>query len=106
MYRETRKLGELISVGPATLRDFRLLGIESVAQLAGRDANQMYRKLARLRNDLPDRCVLDVFSAAVAQARDPRLPADQCRWWYWSRKRKAAGQARTGPQKPQRAPNR
>ena len=34
MYRETRKLGELISVGPATLRDFRLLGIESVAQLA------------------------------------------------------------------------
>jgi len=33
--------------------------------------------------------VLDVFRAAVAQARDPRLPAEQCQWWYWSRKRKA-----------------
>jgi len=28
--------------------------------------------------------------AAVAQARDPFLPAEQCRWWYWSRQRKAA----------------
>jgi hypothetical protein len=24
----------------------------------------------------------------VAQARDPRLPAEQCQWWYWSRHRK------------------
>jgi hypothetical protein len=31
---------------------------------------------------------LDVFRAAVAQAKDPRLPADQCQWWYWSRSRK------------------
>ena len=27
-------------------------------------------------------------SAAVAQARDPQLPVEQCQWWYWSRKRK------------------
>ena len=31
---------------------------------------------------------IDVFRAAVAQARNPRLPAEQCQWWYWSRKRK------------------
>lgn len=43
-----------------------------------------------------DLCCLDVFRAAVAQARNPRLPAEQCQWWYWSRKRKAedAAQAR------------
>ncbi|HEV2492342.1 MAG TPA: hypothetical protein VG204_04645 [Terriglobia bacterium] len=35
-------------------------------------------------------CCFDVFSAAVAQARNPRLPVAQCRWWYWSRKRKAS----------------
>jgi hypothetical protein len=26
----------------------------------------------------------------VAQARNPRLPAQKCQWWYWSRKRKSA----------------
>jgi hypothetical protein len=25
----------------------------------------------------------------VAQAKNPRLPLEQCQWWYWSRKRKA-----------------
>jgi hypothetical protein len=36
-----------------------------------------------------DICCLDVFRAAVAQARNPHLPVEQCQWWYWSRKRKA-----------------
>jgi hypothetical protein len=36
-----------------------------------------------------DLCAQDVFSAAIAQARNPLLPADQCQWWYWSRQRKA-----------------
>jgi hypothetical protein len=25
----------------------------------------------------------------VAQAVDPRLPAEKCQWWYWSKIRKA-----------------
>jgi hypothetical protein len=54
----------------------------------------MYRQLCRLTGRPQDICVEDVFSAAVAQARNPRLPAQQCVWWYWSRKRKAqSGQA-------------
>jgi hypothetical protein len=36
---------------------------------------------------------LDVFRAAVAQAKDPQLPADQCQWWYWSRNRKRSEKA-------------
>jgi hypothetical protein len=31
---------------------------------------------------------LDVFVAAVAQARDPNLPIEQRQWWYWSKVRK------------------
>ena len=38
-----------------------------------------------------DICCLDVFRAAVAQARNPRLPAEQCQWWYWSKRRKQPG---------------
>jgi len=83
-----RQLGDLISIGPAMLRDFELLGIRSVAQLSRQDPQKMYEKLGRVARQHQDICVLDAFCAAVAQARNPRLPAEQCQWWYWSSRRK------------------
>lgn len=85
-----RQLGDLISVGPAMLRDFEILGIRSVAQLAKQQPRKMYERLGRKTGQRQDPCVLDTFSAAVAQARNPRLPAEQCVWWYWSRNRTSA----------------
>lgn len=90
MATATRQLGDLISIGPAMLHDFEMLGIRSVAQLAKQQPREMYDRLSRKIGQRQDPCVLDVFCAAVAQARNPRLPAEQCQWWYWSRKRKAA----------------
>jgi pathogenicity locus Cdd1 protein len=90
MATTTRHLADLISVGPAMLRDFELLGIRSMAQLAKQEPKRMYARLNRATGQRQDPCVLDTFSAAVAQARNPRLPAEQCQWWYWSRKRKSA----------------
>ncbi len=95
-----RDLGDLISVGPAMLRDFEILGVRSVGQLARQNPERMYAKLARVAAEHQDICVLDVFRAAVAQARNPRLPVEHCQWWWWStkRKREEAGnkEARTG----------
>ncbi len=85
-----RSLRDLISVGPAMVRDFELLGIRSVSQLAKQKPNKLYARLAELTGTRQDPCVLDVFHAAVAQAGNPRLPVQQCQWWYWSRKRKSA----------------
>jgi hypothetical protein len=85
-----RSLQDLISIGPAMLRDFELLGIRSVPQLAKQNPHKMYSRLERLTGTHQDPCVLDTFQAAVAQARNPRLPAQKCQWWYWSRKRKSA----------------
>jgi Pathogenicity locus len=84
-----RRMKDLISVGPAMLRDFELLGIRSMTQLARANPQHMYKQLCRMTGQRQDVCVQDVFSAAVAQARNPLLPAEQCVWWYWSRKRKA-----------------
>ena len=88
MARTTRQLGDLISIGPAMVRDFELLGIRSVAQLARKNPERLYERLGRVAGQHQDICVLDAFCAAVAQARNPRLPTEQCQWWYWSRKRK------------------
>jgi predicted RecB family nuclease len=94
MPRKKRQLGDLTSVGPAVLRDFERLGIRTVEQLARRNPEKLYEQMAALDGRAQDTCLLDVFRAAVAQARDPRLPAAQRQWWYWSRKRKAGRASR------------
>jgi hypothetical protein len=91
-----RQLDDLISIGPAMLRDFELLGIHSVAQLAKQNAQRMYERLGRATGQRQDPCVLDTFCAAVAQARNPRLPAEQCQWWFWSEKRKQQDKKKNG----------
>jgi hypothetical protein len=88
MAKPTRELEDLISIGPAMLREFELLGIRSVEHLARQSPRRLYEKLGCVAGRHQDICVLDVFCAAVAQARNPRLPAGQCQWWYWSKRRK------------------
>ena len=84
-----RRLEDLVSVGPTMVRDFAMLSVHTVTQLARRNPEKLYEKLCAVTGQAQDICVLDVFRAAVAQARNPRLPAKQAQWWYWSRQRKA-----------------
>lgn len=88
MQKVERRLQDLISVGPAILGGFDKLGIRSVTQLARQDPQKMYEGLCRAKGEQIGICCLDVFTAAVAQARNPLIPAEKCQWWYWSRKRK------------------
>jgi hypothetical protein len=92
MAKSERQLIDLISVGPSIREDFAKLGIAEVQQLAKANPKQLYDRLCRLTGERQDPCVLDVFMAAVAQAKNPRLPAAQCQWWYWSSVRKAREQ--------------
>jgi predicted RecB family nuclease len=90
MTGEERHLNDLVSIGPAMLRDFELLGVRTVAQLARRNPEKMYEKLCQVTGQAQDICCLDVFRAAVAQAKNSNLPIEQRLWWQWSRKRKAS----------------
>lgn len=91
MQTDTRQLKDLVSIGPAMLEDFELLGVQTVTQLRRRSPERMYRELCRIKRQRIDLCCLDTFVAAVAQARDPELPIEQRQWWYWSRVRKREG---------------
>jgi hypothetical protein len=84
------ELRDLSGIGPAMLKDLKLLGIETVGQLARQNPKKLYKRLCELTGTRQDPCVLDTFTCAIAQARDPSLPAEQRNWWYWSRQRKAA----------------
>jgi len=88
---DTRQLTDLHGIGSAMLKDFDLLGVRSVAQLARCAGDELYHRLCKITNTRMDPCVHDVFVCAVEQARDPNLPREKCDWWYWSRIRKKAG---------------
>ena len=84
----TRRLEDLVSVGPSIRGDLNALGVHSVEQLAQRDPQALYDQLCRKTGQRQDPCVLDTFRAAVAQAQDPDLPIEYAVWWFWSRVRK------------------
>lgn len=86
---ETRRLRDLASIGPAMERDLVVLGIHSVQALVGRDAHTLWLELCARTGHRHDPCVEDSFAAAIAQAENPDLPAEQCNWWYWTTVRKA-----------------
>jgi Pathogenicity locus len=88
--QDPRALRDLKGVGKATLADLHLLDVRDVATLARQDPALLYEGLCARTGVRQDPCVLDVFSCAVAQARDRDLPAAQREWWWWSRARKAA----------------
>jgi predicted RecB family nuclease len=85
--QEARQLSNLVSIGPAMLKDFDKLGVRTVRELARRNPEKLYEQLCAITRQRQDICCLDVFRAAVAQARNPKLPAAQKQWWYWSRQR-------------------
>ena len=93
---ERRQLKDLAGIGPRMREDLQALGIASVEALRGEDPRQLYDRLSALKGARMDPCVLDTFTCAVAQARDPRLPPDQRNWWYWSRVRKGQIPAPSG----------
>jgi hypothetical protein len=95
--RDRRRLEDLVSVGPATVGDLHLLGISTVVALAREEAPALYRRLCEVTGVRHDPCCEDVFAAAIAQARDPDLPAALKKWWTWSRLRKARNRAAQWP---------
>jgi nucleotidyltransferase/DNA polymerase involved in DNA repair len=85
-----RRLKDLVSIGPRTVHDLELLGITTVEELAKQDPKDLYRRLKRYQGPSLCICCQDVFSAAVAQAKDPNLAHEKCVWWYWTKVRKQA----------------
>lgn len=90
MIKKTKPKSELLSlmnVGPATLKDLELLGIESINQLKKQNPDDLYARLAVLTKTKQDPCVWDVFGAIIHEAKTKeKLP-----WWHWSKIRKNKG---------------
>jgi len=72
-------------VGPAFCKDFELLGITTLEQLAASNADELYDRIQLITGKPHDPCVWDVFACAIDQAKDkPAKP-----WWHYTQIRKA-----------------
>jgi predicted GIY-YIG superfamily endonuclease len=78
------RLEDVPNVGPSIAGDLRQLGINSPAELPGRDPYRLYEDLCRITGVRHDPCVLDTFIAAVRFMEGaPKKP-----WWSYTAERK------------------
>ena len=78
--KPARRLADLDNVGPATLKDFALLGIESLDDLATSEALVLYRRLCEVTKSRQDPCVYDVFAATIHEAKT----GEARKWWTFT----------------------
>jgi hypothetical protein len=86
MNRTTNDPGDLLTVpgvGRKTAADLIGLGIRSVADLSGRDPEQLYEALCERTGTRVDRCMLYVFRCAVYYASTDRPDPALLKWWNW-----------------------
>lgn len=70
-------------VGKSISEDLRALGINSVADLKGKDPEKLFEKSNRLNNRIQDRCLLYVFREAVYFAENLHHDPEKLKWWNW-----------------------
>jgi len=79
-----KRLENLKNVGKATLLDLKLLGIQTIEQLADQDPTFLFQELERKTQQRQDPCVWDVFAAIIHEAKT----GQPTKWWDWTAKRK------------------
>ena len=85
--KQPSELASLMNVGPATLKDFQLLNINSISELANSCPDELYLRLQTITGQPHDPCVWDVFAATIHEAKTGEKRA----WWRFTpiRKKKA-----------------
>jgi hypothetical protein len=91
---------QLASVGLESARDFVVLGMQRIEDLAGREPVELYEELCRRTQARHDPCVEDMIRCAVAQAEDPRLTTTHGDWWHWTSLRGLPRTARPATSRP------
>lgn len=72
-------------VGKSIARDLHQIGIRKIADLKGRDPQQLYEASNEVAGCTQDRCLLYVFRCAVYFAETPPELQDpeKLKWWNW-----------------------
>ena len=78
-----RELRRIPGVGKSIAADLHQLGISEVAELRGRDPEELYEQFCELSGARVDRCLLYVFRCAVYFAGERNPDPEKLKWWNW-----------------------
>jgi len=81
------ELRTIPGVGKSIAQNLWRLGFRSVEDLAGRDPEELYKKLSARKGADIDRCLLYVMRCAVYYASHKRHDPEKLKWWNWKDKR-------------------
>jgi hypothetical protein len=78
-----KELRQIPGVGPSIANDLLAIGINSIADLKGRDPQELYDASNRHAGVVQDRCLLYVFRCAVYYATAGKHDPEKLKWWNW-----------------------
>lgn len=78
------ELRQIPGVGPSIARDLWDIGIRSIADLKGREPDDLYEEACAFAGTQIDRCLLYVFRCAVYFASRKKHDPELLKWWKWS----------------------
>lgn len=76
-------LRQIPGVGKSIEQDLLAIGVRCVADLRGRDPEQLYQLSCLHAGMRQDRCLLYVYRLAVYYAEQEVYEAEKLKWWYW-----------------------
>ncbi|MBW4623560.1 MAG: helix-hairpin-helix domain-containing protein [Cyanosarcina radialis HA8281-LM2] len=81
------ELQQIPGVGKSIAQNLNDLGIHSIADLKGRDPEELYQKLCHQQGKPVDRCMLYVFRCAIYYASTEEREPELLKWWNWKLKK-------------------
>ncbi len=78
-----KEFRQIPGVGKSIAEDLWDLGLRSVSDLKGQDAEALYMRLCALQGTHVDLCMLYVFRCAVYYASNDTYDAELLKWWNW-----------------------
>jgi hypothetical protein len=81
-----KELEQIPGVGKTIARDMQNIGIYSIDDLKGKQAEQLYDRLCEFKAFPVDRCMLYVFRCAIYYASNTEHDPDLLKWENWKDK--------------------
>ncbi|HVA97376.1 MAG TPA: helix-hairpin-helix domain-containing protein [Bacteroidia bacterium] len=83
-----KELSKIPGVGKSLATDLWNIDIKSIAELKGKNPDELYDLSNKFAGSIQDRCVLYVFKCAVYYADTPtdEHETEKLKWWNWKEK--------------------
>ena len=86
MNKNKSELRKIPFIGPNIEQDLLNIGISRIADLKGKDPEELYRMDCEFKGRQEDLCQLYVFRMAVYYADTENPDPEKLKWWYWKDK--------------------